>query len=194
MMTIVKIIASAILLMPCACAFKKLQTLIDEPASANAPRLAVAITNLVIVDGRATVDTRDVKTSKLAAPGRTDLISPAISQAHKDMLEKEMAWYSNGGASGPHAACTIQVVEGVERYKSTWSGEEMHARSKLRVSIVDSVHAPFVFSTVGEAEYYFTSNIANQSNFDRLYQKAMKTALFKAVESLSGALDTAARR
>jgi acetamidase/formamidase len=68
----------------------------------------------------------------------------------------------------------------------------MRVRSKLRVSLFDSAHMPAPLSTTGEAEFFFTSTSANTLNFDRLYQKAMKTALFKAMESLSGALNSPA--
>lgn len=182
------ILFSCSLLVGAGCAFQKLQAVLDEPMSGPQVKLPVAITKLTIADIRTATNARDLKISAIALPGRKDEIAPPLSGEQKDVLEKEFASYAAFTAGDARAACTVQVVEGSMKYTSAWSGEEMFVRSKLRMVLIDSLHTPFLASAVGEAEFSFKSNIANKKNFEKLYQKAMKAALFKAAESISGAV------
>ncbi len=167
------------------CAFQKLQAVLDEPMAGPQVKLPVAVTKLTIADARSAADGRDLKISAFALPGRKDEIVPRLSADQKNMLENEFAKYRDYNATDVRAACSLQVIEGVMKYTSAWSGEEMFVRSKLRLVLIDSLHTPFLASAVGEAEFSFKSNIANAKNFEKLYQKAMKAALFKAAESIS---------
>jgi hypothetical protein len=178
------------LLVFAGCAYKKFQAFLDEPIAASQPKLPVTITKIFITDTRSGIDTRDVKISSLAVPGKNDQTIPGLSAEQKDVLEKQAAGYATAEGADFKAACSIMVVEGIKKYKSSWSGEDMVVKSKIRVVLADSVHTPFLSSAEGDAEYSFQSNIANRKNFEKLYQKAMKTALLKAMESISIALKT----
>jgi hypothetical protein len=185
---ILKILLAVFVISLCSCAFQKFRTVIQEPVSGQSLKLPVLITRITFEDARVTVDNRDMKISRLALPGRKDEITPALSSEHREVLEKEIGKYVGNNRGEYKASCTIQILEGVKRYASSWSGEEMFVRSKIRVVLSDSLHTPYLASAIGEGEFSFQSNIANQMNFEILYQKAMRTALFKAVESIDGIL------
>jgi hypothetical protein len=170
------------------CAFQKFRTIIEEPIAGQPIKLPVFITRLVIEDARPSADIRDMKISRFAIPGRKDEINPAISVEQKELLEKELGKYTGNTTGGLQASCTVQILEGLKRYKSSWSGEEMTVRSKLCLILSDTLHKPYLASATGEADFSFQSNIANKMNFEILYQKAMRTALFKAVESINNTL------
>jgi hypothetical protein len=180
----IRILFALAAVITCACAFQKLQTVLDESPSGQAPRLPIAVTRLSVADARPAVDYRDMKISAFAIPGRRDESAPSLSGEQKDVLEKEFSRYLAHNSGDYTAACTILVLEGVMQYTSAWSGEDMVVKSKLRVVLIDSLHTPFLASAIGEAELSFKSNIANKKNFEKLYQKAMKMALFKAMESI----------
>jgi hypothetical protein len=184
-MNALKIACAVSMLILCACAAQKFRLLLDEPPSGQPFNLPVEVTRLSIADLRNAVDNRDIIVSALAVPGRKDSIAPALSGGQRELLEKEFGKYISDHADYT-ARCSILIMEGVMRYASSWSGEGMSVRSKIRVVLIDSLHTPFLASAAGEADYSFQSNIANKKNFEKLYQKAMKAALFKAMESVSG--------
>jgi hypothetical protein len=171
------------------CAYQKLQAVLDEPQAGAQQKLPVSITRLAVVDARAHADERSLKIPGLPLSARSDEVAPALSDEQKNMIERHIA--GSVEADGAYkAACSVQVVEGVEKYKGSWLSEDMFVKSKIRVVLHDSLHTPFLASAEGETEYSFQSNIANTKNFEKLYKKAMKTALAKALESIGGVLKT----
>lgn len=184
-MKYIKLCGALILLLLANCAMLQIQSFIDEPIDADSIKLPIQISSLSIIDYRRNVDNRDINISWFALPGDKDEVLPKLSSDQRQLINDEFMKYVVNKSDNYTVRAVIEIVEGSKNYKCSWFFEDMKARSTIRITLYDSFHTPYLISATGEAVSTYTSGVSTKKYMEGLYQKAIRMALYKAVESIS---------
>lgn len=152
----------------------------DLTALPPAP-LCGTVTRVGIADERAGVSERPLRIPTMSS-GQQDEARPELTDALRTAIREEVTRRIRTGSGEYEVAVTI--LEGVQRFSSTWRSEEESVRWVVEATIVGREGRA---SAQQEVEYAVRSLDASRGYTERLYKAALRYGV-------AGAVDRAAQR
>ena len=155
----------------------------DESYRVKNVQLPFAISKILIEDKRESTSTKDLKVPVMAWPGRNEMAEPVISEEQTKLLQSEVASYFS--VRPQKVIVQLQLLKGVKKYALKWSGERESSEVEIQVNLLDPQSRQLLFYSRGFSQMWLNSSIATKTSSENLYQKALKVALYKAMEMIS---------
>ena len=158
------------------------QKALDEPYRTGELSLPLAVADIEVADGRASVDTRAIKAPRFTFKQMGDTITPPLTIEQEKVIHDEIRQYVNGRGRQVRVKATLK--EGVKQYTLGFFNAREYAKTVLTIELLNDTVKPYLFSTTGEASYEVRSAKADTADQETLYRKALKTSVYKAFESI----------
>jgi hypothetical protein len=163
------------------CASSMKNKTLQEPYQESSVDVSFSIDSLSVVDTRTSVDSGSMKIPRMVWKKRDGEIVPALGDEQKKVIAEEAARYARGSEGGKTVVVTL--LEGRKRYHADFLFSKEYATTAVKVEVLDSVHQPYYLSATGNAAYEVESIKADNPFMEKLYQKALRNAVYKAFES-----------
>jgi hypothetical protein len=174
------ILLSSILLLSCAAQLK--QKILDEPYRSSALSVPITVSDIVVVDGRNSVDTRSIKAPKFTFKQKGDTITPHLTIEQEKVIHDEIRHSVKGDGLRVRIKATLK--DGIKQYTLGFFNAREFAKTAITFEIMNDTARTGFFSTTGEANYEVKSTGADTVYLETLYRKALKTSVYKAFESI----------
>jgi hypothetical protein len=176
------LLLESILFLHFSCFAQFKQRFLDEPYRASKLSVPLAVTEIEIADSRASVAVRSIKAPKFTFRQKGDTIIPPLTIEQEKVVRDEIRQSVTGG--GPQVRIKATLKEGIKVYTLGFFHAREYATAAVTIELrLDTARAT-LFSTTGEANYEVKSMTADSVYLETLYRKALKTAVYKAFESV----------
>ncbi|MBN1760480.1 MAG: hypothetical protein JW863_19280 [Chitinispirillaceae bacterium] len=177
-------VSSVILLTACSSATKL--KYLNEPFTTTEMKIPLTLTEIEFTDNRADTSSRAVNIPRYTKLGQKDTVRQSLRQEHRTLLNEEMKAYFTGG--GKEVKAVVEVIDGSKCFEAGRMTEIEFVRVRLGLTLLDEEHTPYFLKSSGEAMYEIKSLDAKNEFIEKLYQKALKAALYKCCEGITGTL------
>jgi len=150
----------------------------DEP---NQIAIKGIFNEFEVVDIRNNVSTRALHIPDITLPGQSDLVHPELTQAHQDVITKQVKSYFRDGENEYNVK--IEVVEGIKEFSANLFNEREYVQFDVQISLANP--KTNALKTCSSTAFFEAKSMdANYNFIDKIYLKAMRTAVYKCCEKL----------
>ena len=142
----------------------------------------LAVSEITVADGRKAAGLKQIAFPRFAFKKRGDTAAPPLTMRQEQIVREEALRYVSG--AGRRVRITATLKDGVKQWEQGFLHSREFARTTVALELYDGTDTPCFFSTTGESNYEVKAVFADTAFLEALYQKALKTSVNKAFESI----------
>ncbi len=140
------------------------------------------VQEIVILDQRTDVTSREMTLPVLSVPRTYRKHVPALTDAHKSLMETTIREHTTGRGTPVNAVITIQ--EAYKEFSKGWATEKERGVASLHVTFYDSSADQPVAAGAASGDFFVQSLDATPRKMERVYQGALRNVLYECVKLL----------
>jgi|GEM_PF-2796198 len=140
------------------------------------------VQEIVILDERTDATSREMALPGLSAPRTYRRHVPALTEAHKSLLETTIREHTTGRGTPVKAIITVQ--EAYKEFSAGWATEKKRGVASLQVTLYDSEADEPVAAGAASGDFFVQSFDATPQMMERVYRGALRNVLYECVKLL----------
>ncbi|HEX8530110.1 MAG TPA: hypothetical protein VF646_08800 [Cytophagales bacterium] len=142
------------------------------------------VREVVILDGRMGASAGEIKLPLVSAPGTHIKHVPALTAAHRDVLENTIRAHTTN--RGPRVKGVITIEEAYEEFSSTWSAERERGFAQLTIAFYSLEGDQLVAERTSSGDFLVQSIDATPQKMEEVYRLALRNVLYECLKNLDG--------
>jgi hypothetical protein len=162
-----------------SCASK--QALLSKLTEPNKIKLLGKIVDIEIIDKRINTSLEKIKIPMISFPGESDRISPVLTEGQKQLITNKIRSYFITSDFNVNIKCYI--LTGFKEFTAhTWHEKE-YVEFEAKIELLDENN--ILKKEVSQKVVFEAKSMdASQSYLDKIYEKAINTAIYKCFDQL----------
>lgn len=140
------------------------------------------VQEIVIFDQRTDATSREMTLPMLSVPRMYRKHVPALTDAHKSLLETTIREHTTGRGAPVKAVITVQ--EAYKEFSAGWASEKERGVASLQVTLYDLAADQPVATGAASGDFFVQSLDATPRMMERVYQGALRNVLYECVKLL----------
>lgn len=159
---------------------------VSELKGADLPTVGLQynVQEVEFIDSRKDQKTEDIELPFVSKPNMTVKHVPALTQSHKDLLEKVIK--ENTTYSGTSVKAVVDIADSYKEFKATWTSEREKSFADLKVSFIDKETGDPLAGCSTSGEFFVQSIDATKKRTEEIYQLTLKNVLYNCLKSIAG--------
>ncbi|MFB9865512.1 hypothetical protein [Rufibacter immobilis] len=144
--------------------------------------LAFNVQEVQITDSRTNQSSEDIKLPFVSKPNSLIKHVPALTPAHKQLIEKVIK--ENTTHSGVPVKALINIPDSYKEFTSTWSSEKEKGFAQVQISLVNQDSGELITACDTSGELFVQSADATNERMEEIYQLTLKNVIYNCLKSM----------
>ncbi len=142
------------------------------------------VEEVVILDQRANASAGEIKLPFVSSPGTHIKHVPALTAAHRDVLETTIREHTTN--RGRSVKGVITVEEAYKEFSSTWSVQRERGFAQLKIAFYSLEGDQLLAERTSSGDFLVQSANANHQKMEEVYRLALRNVLYECLKNLDG--------
>ena len=142
------------------------------------------VQEVVIFDQRTGASDGEIKLPFLSLPGTYIKHVPALTAAHREVLETTIR--QNTTNRGRSVKGVVTVEEAYKEFSSTWSSQRERGVAQLKVAFYNLEDDRLIAERISSGDFLVQSADATQQKMEEVYRLALRNVLYECLKSMNG--------